>query len=578
MKRGRPPKDGPPTLTSKASEGGRRAPRFSQRVLDYFDSHAIDPAIAVEVGVTERDSKLVFPYTAPDGSTFERVRDLERQVTFQPKGQPLSLWRPNMNGAASAGMALVCEGESDLLAALTALRKAPLEYLRNLPVVGVPGTGYPAERLASELSNAGYREAWLAFDGDEAGRAYQVSKASSALRAASLRPIPVELPNGRDLADMLALATDRGEWIADTLTSAEAVAAAAPEPDLSAGWAERQPLELAVQREPDAPDYLVDGRIERGTVTVLSGDTGSAKSFAALDLAVRVANGAQDWLDRKLTGRHGRVVVIDEENPKRLVRSRARALGLTAETQGRVRYFHRLGVQLGAEDADWTEWLRYELKREPADLLVIDTGIAATAPEINDNDQVAALYVRHLRPLAADLSVAIVLLLHERKPQEGARANRSQATMGARSWIGQADAQLTLRPSGAGEERQLEDGGYAYEKTFTLEVGKLRDGGGEIAEALRISSTLDGNRTLLRAEIVNEGLVRSDDARCAELAEAVADLLTDGQQWSKSKLAADLAVNAGDRTFTRALSKGVKAGTFARPKRGTYALEEVADG
>ena len=33
---------------------------------------------------------------------------------------------------------------------------------------------------------------------------------------------------------------------------------------------------------------------------------------------------------------------------------------------------------------------------------MIDTGIAATAPEVNDNDAVARLYTDHLRPLAAE--------------------------------------------------------------------------------------------------------------------------------------------------------------------------------
>lgn len=356
------------------------------------------------------------------------------------------------------------------------------------------------------------------------------------------------------------------------LVQVELNGSASPHVKEASDWADRVPLDLALDRELEPPDHLVDGWIERGTVTVLSGDTGAAKSFCALDLAVRIATGADEWLGRQIARRDGRAVVIDEENPQRLVRSRARALGLTVEAQDRVRYYHRLGVQLGAQGADWTEWLQHELDSAPADLLVIDTGIAATAPEINDNDQVAALYVRHLRPLACECDVAVLMLLHERKPQEGVRTNRSQATMGARSWIAQADAQLTLRPSGAGEERRLDDDGYAYEKRFTLEVGKLRDGGGEIAEALRISSTLDANRTLLMAEIVNEGQIRSDDARVSELTDAVADLLADGEPWTKAKLAAELAVNGADRTFTRALSEGVKAGTFERPKRGSYAL------
>src|SRR5258705_52033 len=98
---------------------------------------------------------------------------------------------------------------------------------------------------------------------------------------------------------------------------------------------------------------------------------------------------------------------------QRQPRSRSRRSGLTAD-----RCFHRLGVRFGADRSDWTEWLRSELERQPADVVVIDTGIAATAPEVNDNDAVVRLYTDHLRPLAAETGSVILLLLHEKKPQE----------------------------------------------------------------------------------------------------------------------------------------------------------------
>jgi hypothetical protein len=268
-------------------------------------------------------------------------------------------------------------------------------------------------------------------------------------------------------------------------------------------WSDRRALSLDRDAEPDPPDYLIADRIERGTITALAGDTGAAKSWVAQSLQVATVERRDHWLGYELRARHGRAVAIDEENPERLVRSRLRALGLRDGSEG-LRYFHRLGVQLG--EGDWIDWLRGELLREPADLLTIDTAATAVAAEINDNDAVTAFFRGHLRPLADETGVAIMLLLHERKPPtQGPRGPRTMATMGARQWIGQADTQLMLSRRGEPIEEELPDDLIRRESRFTLEVGKLRDGGRESKEIVCVTSTLTARRALREAEVVNEG-------------------------------------------------------------------------
>lgn len=58
---------------------------------------------------------------------------------------------------------IVCEGESDALAALTALRGAP-EGFRDMTVCAVPGTGCPVDRVVGDLCGAEIRFAFLAMD------------------------------------------------------------------------------------------------------------------------------------------------------------------------------------------------------------------------------------------------------------------------------------------------------------------------------------------------------------------------------------------------------------------------------
>jgi hypothetical protein len=312
--------------------------------------------------------------------------------------------------------------------------------------------------------------------------------------------------------------------------------------------------------------------LERGTVVALCADTGGAKSFTAQDLVVAVAMSREGWLGKRLALRYGHAVLIDEENPARILRARLRALGLRPEGEPYVRAFHRLGVRLGAENADWTDWLRSELGRQPADVVVIDTGIAATAPEVNDNDAVARLYTEHLRPLAAGTGTVILLLLHEKKPQEGARIRQTFQTMGARAWVGQADTQLMLAKRGRSEEEELEDGGYRLVSRFALATGKLRDGGAEIVEGLEIRSRLRADRALLEAEIVNDGPIEADP-KTYEMLDRVEEILNEaGEAMRKKNIASRAGVRSEDRTFERALDVGLEEGRLERPKRGLYGL------
>lgn len=193
---------------------------WSDAVIEYFRAHAIDQAIAAQVGVLERNSCLVFPYQDADGA-FERVRKIGGK-TRQPSGRPLCCWWPT-GRPERLETVLVCEGESDVLAALTAVRHAsdpvPKELLGALTVVAVPGASFPADRLAEELCGA--ELVILAPDADQAGDAF-AERAAAALRIA--RIVPVRLPlRGGDLADALAaVGADGSDWLANTIADLRA--------------------------------------------------------------------------------------------------------------------------------------------------------------------------------------------------------------------------------------------------------------------------------------------------------------------------------------------------------------------
>jgi len=162
---------------------------FGTVAVDYFGAHAIDPELATACGVREVEGELVFPYRTPNGAGFTRLRSLNggSAKVKQPPERSLALWWP-LRRPRGAEAVLVCEGESDALAALEPLSES---RFASLELVALPGTGFPAKRLAEQLVAVGTRDAFLALDADEAGRRY-AEKAASALREAGIRPIVVE--------------------------------------------------------------------------------------------------------------------------------------------------------------------------------------------------------------------------------------------------------------------------------------------------------------------------------------------------------------------------------------------------
>ncbi len=213
---------------------------------EYLVAHGVDLEVAEDCGVEVGERAVSYPYVRPDGSRYRRVRHLAGRKTIQPPEEPLALWWPV--GRPKGERVLVCEGESDALAVLSALRSSAdgdgaASYARGRldGVCAVPGVTFPSERLADALRDAGVREAVVAFDGDDPGRR-GAEKAVEALKAAGIVAVVAVVPDGEDVASLLAAAADPIGCLADVLP--EELQDATAEPD-SALVDEGPPLDAA---------------------------------------------------------------------------------------------------------------------------------------------------------------------------------------------------------------------------------------------------------------------------------------------------------------------------------------------
>jgi hypothetical protein len=213
-----------PAQTAPPSGGTRQASGYSPRAAAFFAERGIEPAVAARAGVAERGGALTFTVLGRDG-IFERTRRIAGSgpaKVLQPRGRRLELWWPHWRPEYAPSVLLV-EGETDALAAASALASGPLTRFDELPIAALPGCGFPVRRLVDELLWVECRLIYFALDADQAGRKF-TRQACHALDPEGIRTAVVSLPDGADLAETaVAVAPERrGKWIVELLQGAEA--------------------------------------------------------------------------------------------------------------------------------------------------------------------------------------------------------------------------------------------------------------------------------------------------------------------------------------------------------------------
>lgn len=185
---------------------------FSAQAIAYFVGHAIDPRLAWECGVRERDNAIVWPTVDADGRYSPRRRILADGPGPKVRGRrnrSLGVWWPLGRPGRVDGDVLICEGESDAMAAASLLGASGGVFIASGNV--------RSEVLATELVDVGAPVAALAFDGDMAG-GQSADRLAHALVANGIGARILPVPYGEDLASTLAgIPQPGGTWPQDPL-------------------------------------------------------------------------------------------------------------------------------------------------------------------------------------------------------------------------------------------------------------------------------------------------------------------------------------------------------------------------
>ncbi len=329
-------------------------------------------------------------------------------------------------------------------------------------------------------------------------------------------------------------------------------------------------LNFDFELPPEPPSYVVTGLFERGTVNIVSSDTGVGKTWLSCSL-IAAALTKTNWLGRNVEAH--RVIAIDEENPAAVIRARLRAFGAANEQVDRLRYSNRQGVSLGK--AEYNGWLLDQAVEHDADLILVDTVMAATNIEdVNDNTQAVAIY-KGLRAIAEEADLAVVLFHHHRKSQAGQSRGGGQEMMGGRQWAGQADAHLSLQKKPGESEQESMEGQESF--NVELRVEKLRNGIEPPPEEIQIV-TLNEDGCLLTASVRSLGAVKREPSKTETLAIRMREALVESGPLKIGKLAELLDEKSGSGTWERARKHALDEGWIARTKDGGGVYEAVEGG
>lgn len=220
------------------------------------------------------------------------------------------------------------------------------------------------------------------------------------------------------------------------------------EPEVAAAF---QCVAEAIEPE-DVDNWLVDLLLRWHALGILASAEGIGKSYARLELALRLATGTGSLFGHYPIRRPARVVLVDEENgPSEEYRRETEVLAaLGLDRSALVNYFRVSYAGMNLTKPDRQEWLRAELDKIAPDLAIFDTGGAMVGDEWGEPLKEAVRYLRSL-PCAVLVCVHLTKPPRERGRGAGQHGTALADVMG--QWTRSADVVATMTDLGAGRAR-----------------------------------------------------------------------------------------------------------------------------
>jgi len=159
-------------------------------------------------------------------------------------------------------------------------------------------------------------------------------------------------------------------------------------------------------------NWIVDKLIPADSFSVISGDPGNYKTWLTMDIAIRVSQGSP-FLDYFGTNQCP-VLIIDEENPERVVQNRLKLLGIEKNADLPIYYLNKSGFDITNKN-NLVRLMTY-IAENKIKLVIFDSLVRIHRGEENSARDMSAMY-RRISTITK-LGVSILATHHHRKGSE----------------------------------------------------------------------------------------------------------------------------------------------------------------
>lgn len=206
-------------------------------------------------------------------------------------------------------------------------------------------------------------------------------------------------------------------------------------------WPEPITIEGLCQTEfPDVP-WIVDQLFERGTLNMISASPNSWKTWLALDIALRIAQG-QKLFGHFDTEQQG-VLIVNEEDSGRTMQQRFRMLLGDQDVSDLPIFLHILeGIMI---NQDTSEKIIREMKEKNLSVLILDSFSMIHSHNENDATDMAKLFVGAIKAFKKE-GITILATHHNRKSKQNwSSPNPSEEMRGSTAISAALSGHLTCR-------------------------------------------------------------------------------------------------------------------------------------
>lgn len=257
------------------------------------------------------------------------------------------------------------------------------------------------------------KHVYIVPDNDSAGKIHAEQVAQSVgPTAASVSMIALPgVPEKGDFSDWVRMGGTR-EAFGDLVESAQPYAASTVSTAILS-WRDIPTMGSVPRVE---IEWLIEGFLPQSALVILAGESRSLKTWVAMDIAGRVANGL------KFAGKvatHRRVLVLDRENPASVIHYRRDLLGI-----GDPRMLHYWGIWQDEPPPEPSDERLLAMAKEEKPLMIFDSLIRFHKRKENSSEEMART-MAHFRALVG--AGATVVILHHRSDKTGGEVYRGSS-------------------------------------------------------------------------------------------------------------------------------------------------------